>query len=77
MSTKRPVPLVDGQHFVVRFNQSYRSLSPFVNRKANGRMEGFVITDGKMADQASIIRFLCDMKPFLVHIGFESDGKFI
>ena len=40
-------------------------------------MEGFVITDGKMADRASIIRFLCNVKPFLGHIGFESDGKFI
>ena len=67
----------DKPYCLLWFNQSYRGLSVDAIRKANGRIEGFAITDGKRADWASIICFLYDIKLFLTHIVFESDGKFI
>ena len=40
----------DKPYFLLWFNQSYRSLSLDAIRKANSRIEGFVIMDGKGAD---------------------------
>ena len=40
----------DKPYFLLWFNQSYRGLSLDAIRKANGRIEGFVISDGKGAD---------------------------